>query len=129
MINRSASELLDSDLVSRAKTGDLDAFETLASRHEQRVYSLILVDFIEIRRAQGMSLADAVVEAGLIRFRPILLTAMAVVVGASVILFDPIFQGLAISLMAGNHLDVNQPSGRAGALLHDLRSRAGSVRQ
>jgi multidrug efflux pump subunit AcrB len=63
--------------------------------------SIILVDFIELRMAQGMALADAVVEAGLIRFRPILLTAMAVVVGAVVILFDPIFQGLAISLMAG----------------------------
>ncbi|MCI0537472.1 MAG: efflux RND transporter permease subunit [Verrucomicrobiales bacterium] len=63
--------------------------------------SIILVDFIELRLAQGMSVADAVVEAGLIRFRPIMLTAMAVVVGATVILFDPIFQGLAISLMAG----------------------------
>ena len=63
--------------------------------------SIILVDFIELRLAQGMSLADAVVEAGLIRFRPIMLTALAVVVGATVILFDPIFQGLAISLMAG----------------------------
>ncbi len=63
--------------------------------------SIILVDFIEMRLAQGRSLAEAVVEAGLIRFRPIMLTAMAVVVGAAVILFDPIFQGLAISLMAG----------------------------
>jgi multidrug efflux pump subunit AcrB len=63
--------------------------------------SIILVDFIELRLAQGMALGDAVVEAGLIRFRPILLTALAVVVGATVILFDPIFQGLAISLMAG----------------------------
>jgi len=63
--------------------------------------SIILVDFIEMRLAEGKSLADAVVEAGMIRFRPILLTAMAVVVGAAVILFDPIFQGLAISLMAG----------------------------
>jgi multidrug efflux pump subunit AcrB len=63
--------------------------------------SIILVDFIELRLAQGMPLAEAVVEAGLIRFRPILLTALAVVVGATVILFDPIFQGLAISLMAG----------------------------
>lgn len=63
--------------------------------------SIILVDFIELRIAQGMPLADAVVEAGLIRFRPIMLTAMAVVVSATVILFDPIFQGLAISLMAG----------------------------
>ena len=63
--------------------------------------SIILVDFIELRRSQGMSLADAVVDAGAVRFRPMLLTAAAVVVGASVILFDPIFQGLALSLMAG----------------------------
>jgi multidrug efflux pump subunit AcrB len=51
--------------------------------------------------AEGMPLAEAVVDAGAVRFRPMLLTAMAVVVGAGVILFDPIFQGLAISLMAG----------------------------
>jgi multidrug efflux pump subunit AcrB len=63
--------------------------------------SIILVDFIELRRKQGMPLADAVVDAGAIRFRPMLLTAAAVVAGAFVILFDPIFQGLAISLMAG----------------------------
>ena len=63
--------------------------------------SIILVDFIELRRSHGMSLEDAVVDAGAVRFRPMLLTAAAVVVGASVILFDPIFQGLAISLMAG----------------------------
>ena len=48
-----------------------------------------------------MPLAEAVVDAGAVRFRPMLLTAAAVIVGASVILFDPIFQGLAISLMAG----------------------------
>jgi multidrug efflux pump subunit AcrB len=63
--------------------------------------SIILVDFIEARIAEGMPLADAVVDAGAVRFRPMLLTALAVVVGASVILFDPIFQGLALSLMAG----------------------------
>jgi multidrug efflux pump subunit AcrB len=63
--------------------------------------SIILVDFIELRRAQGVPLEQAVVDAGAVRFRPMLLTAAAVVVGASVILFDPIFQGLAISLMAG----------------------------
>ncbi len=63
--------------------------------------SIILVDFIELRRREGMSLEEAVVDAGAVRFRPMLLTAAAVVVGASVILFDPIFQGLAISLMAG----------------------------
>ncbi|MFA5193116.1 MAG: efflux RND transporter permease subunit [Verrucomicrobiia bacterium] len=63
--------------------------------------SIILVDFIELRLAEGMPLAEAVVDAGAVRFRPMLLTAMAVVVGAAVILADPIFQGLAISLMAG----------------------------
>jgi multidrug efflux pump subunit AcrB len=63
--------------------------------------SIILVDFIELRVSEGMPLAEAVVDAGAVRFRPMMLTAAAVVVGASVILFDPIFQGLAISLMAG----------------------------
>jgi multidrug efflux pump subunit AcrB len=63
--------------------------------------SIILVDFVELRLKQGMPLADAVVDAGAVRFRPMMLTAAAVVVGATVILFDPIFQGLAISLMAG----------------------------
>ncbi len=63
--------------------------------------SIILVDFIEQRLAEGMPLGEAVVDAGAVRFRPMLLTALAVVVGATVILFDPIFHGLAISLMAG----------------------------
>jgi multidrug efflux pump subunit AcrB len=63
--------------------------------------SIILVDFIELRIEQGDQLAKAVVDAGAIRFRPMLLTALAVVIGASVILADPIFQGLAISLMFG----------------------------
>ncbi len=63
--------------------------------------SIILVNFIEQRMQEGMPLAEAVVDAGAVRFRPMLLTALAVVVGASVILFDPIFQGLALSLMAG----------------------------
>jgi multidrug efflux pump subunit AcrB len=63
--------------------------------------SIILVDFIELRVGQGMPLDQAVVDAGAVRFRPMMLTAAAVVVGASVILFDPIFQGLAVSLMAG----------------------------
>jgi multidrug efflux pump subunit AcrB len=63
--------------------------------------SIILVDFIELRLRDGMPLAEAVVDAGAVRFRPMALTAAAVTVGAAVILFDPIFQGLAISLMAG----------------------------
>jgi len=63
--------------------------------------SIILVDFIELRLLEGMPLDQAVIDAGAVRFRPMLLTALAVVVGASVILADPIFQGLAIALMAG----------------------------
>ncbi len=63
--------------------------------------SIILVDFIELRRREGMPLEEAVIDAGAVRFRPMMLTAAAVVVAAAVILFDPIFQGLAISLMAG----------------------------
>jgi len=63
--------------------------------------SSILVDFIELRRADGLPQRAAVIEAGAVRFRPMRLRALAVVVGASVILADPIFQGLAISLMFG----------------------------
>jgi multidrug efflux pump subunit AcrB len=63
--------------------------------------SIILVDFIELRLGEGMALDEAVIDAGAVRFRPMMLTAAAVVAGSSVILFDPIFQGLAIALMAG----------------------------
>ena len=63
--------------------------------------SIILIDFIELRLNQGAPLDEAVIDAGAVRFRPMMLTAAAVVVGAAVILFDPIFQGLAIALMAG----------------------------
>jgi len=63
--------------------------------------SIILVDFIELRLREGMPVDAAVIDAGAVRFRPMMLTAAAVVVGSSVILFDPIFQGLAIALMAG----------------------------
>ena len=54
-----------------------------------------------LRLRDGLPLEEAVIDAGAVRFRPMALTAAAVVVGAGVILFDPIFQGLAISLMAG----------------------------
>ena len=63
--------------------------------------SIILVDFIELRLREGMALDEAVIDAGAVRFRPMMLTAAAVVAGSSVILSDPIFQGLAIALMAG----------------------------
>ena len=63
--------------------------------------SILVVDFIELRRNEGMPLAEAVIDAGAVRLRPVLLTAAGVVVGASVILTDPIFQGLGLSLIAG----------------------------
>ncbi len=63
--------------------------------------SIILVDFVELRLAEGMPMDEAVIDAGAVRFRPMMLTAAAVVAGSAVILFDPIFQGLAIALMAG----------------------------
>lgn len=63
--------------------------------------SILLVEFAKERRAEGIPLMQAVIDAGIVRAKPIILTAAAVVVGAVVILFDPIFQGLAISLMFG----------------------------
>jgi multidrug efflux pump subunit AcrB len=63
--------------------------------------SIILVDFIEFELRNGIPLKQAVVNAGVTRFRPMLLTAAAVVTGSFVMLFDPIFQGLAISLIFG----------------------------
>jgi multidrug efflux pump subunit AcrB len=63
--------------------------------------SVLLIDFINIRLKDGVPLKEAVIESGAVRTTPILLTAGAVVIGAVVILFDPIFQGLAISLVGG----------------------------
>ncbi|NER16812.1 efflux RND transporter permease subunit [Spongiivirga citrea] len=63
--------------------------------------SVLLIDFINLRLAEDVPIKKAVIEAGAVRTTPILLTAGTVVIGAFVILFDPIFQGLAISLMGG----------------------------
>jgi multidrug efflux pump subunit AcrB len=63
--------------------------------------SILLVDFINHARAPGKSMRDVLLEAGRIRFKPILLTALAAMIGAATILMDPIFQGLAISLLFG----------------------------
>jgi multidrug efflux pump subunit AcrB len=63
--------------------------------------SILLVDFIQIQERAGVPLSDAVIKAGAIRTRPILLTAAALMVGAFVIILDPIFQGLAVSLLFG----------------------------
>jgi len=63
--------------------------------------SILLVDFIQLAEARGRPLREAVLEAGAVRFRPIALTAAAVVVGGLVMVLDPIFQGLAVALMSG----------------------------
>lgn len=63
--------------------------------------SVLLIDFIEIRLKEGIPIKQAIIEAGAVRTTPILLTTGAVVIGAVIILFDPIFQGLAISLVFG----------------------------
>jgi multidrug efflux pump subunit AcrB len=63
--------------------------------------SILLVDFIQLAEARGTPLVEAVIEAGAVRFRPIALTAAAVVVGGLVMVLDPIFQGLAVALMSG----------------------------
>ncbi|MDT4742047.1 AcrB/AcrD/AcrF family protein [Bradyrhizobium sp. CCBAU 53351] len=63
--------------------------------------SILLVDFIRHSNADGKSLRDVVLQAGAVRFKPILLTALAAMIGAATILLDPIFQGLAISLLFG----------------------------
>jgi len=66
--------------------------------------SVLLIDFIEARLAAGVELKEAVIQAGAVRFLPIALTAGTVVTGSFVMVFDPIFQGLAISLMMGSLL-------------------------
>jgi multidrug efflux pump subunit AcrB len=63
--------------------------------------SILLVDFIELSLERGMTLRESVLEAGAVRFRPIALTAAAVIVGGAVMVLDPIFQGLAVALMSG----------------------------
>jgi len=63
--------------------------------------SILLVDFIRHARTPDKPFRDVLLEAGAVRFKPILLTALAAIIGAAVILFDPIFQGLAISLLFG----------------------------
>ena len=64
--------------------------------------SILLIDFIDIRLKQGVPLKQAIIESGAVRTTPIILTAGSVVLGAFVMLFDPIFQGLAISLIGGS---------------------------
>lgn len=64
--------------------------------------SLLIVDFIREQRAQGIPLEQAVQEAGALRLRPILLTTLAIALGTAIMVSDPVFGGLAISLIAGS---------------------------
>lgn len=63
--------------------------------------SILVIDFAEMKMRQGMGVREALIEGGAVRFRPMLLTALAVVVGSSVMLMDPIFQGMALALISG----------------------------
>jgi multidrug efflux pump subunit AcrB len=90
--------------------------------------SIILVDFIELQLGEGVPLKEAIVQAGIIRFRPMLLTAAAVVVGSSVILFDPIFQGMAISLMAGEVAATLLSRTMVPVLYYEYKVRTGQTR-
>jgi multidrug efflux pump subunit AcrB len=63
--------------------------------------SILLIDFVQMEWRDCGGLRDALIKGGAVRFRPIALTAAAVVVGSFVMLFDPIFQGLAIAMMFG----------------------------
>ena len=89
--------------------------------------SIILVDFIELRLKEGMPLEEAVVDAGAVRFRPMALTAAAVIVGSAVILFDPIFQGLAVALMAGEVASLLLSRAAVPVFCYLLRRRQGAI--
>ena len=87
--------------------------------------SILLVDFIQLAEERGASVAEAVIEAGCVRFRPIALTAAAVVVGGLVMVLDPIFQGLAVALMSGAVVATLLTMVVVPLLYWELRRRAG----
>ena len=89
--------------------------------------SILLVDFIQLAEARGRSLREAVIEAGAVRFRPIALTAAAVVVGGLVMVLDPIFQGLAVALMSGAIVATVLTMVVVPILYWELRRRAPTV--
>lgn len=91
--------------------------------------SILVVDFIELRRREGMPLAEAVVDAGAVRLRPVLLTAGGVIIGASVILADPIFQGLGLSLIAGGVASTFLSWPAVPVLYYMLNERKAKVQQ
>ncbi len=89
--------------------------------------SILLVDFIQLAEERGTSLAEAVIEAGTVRFRPIALTAAAVVAGGLVMVLDPIFQGLAVALMSGAVVATGLTMVIVPLLYWELRRRRGEV--
>jgi multidrug efflux pump subunit AcrB len=89
--------------------------------------SILLVDFIQLAEARGRPLKDAVLEAGAVRFRPIALTAAAVVIGGIVMVLDPIFQGLAVALMSGAIVATLLTMVVVPLLYWELRSREGAA--
>jgi len=85
--------------------------------------SIILVDFILMRKKEGAPLKDSIIEAGAVRLRPIVLTAAAAMVGSAVILLDPIFQGLAISILFGVFASTTLTLGVIPVLYYMLEKR------
>jgi multidrug efflux pump subunit AcrB len=91
--------------------------------------SILLVDFIQLEEGRARSLRDAVLTAGAVRFRPIALTAAAVVVGGVVMVLDPIFQGLAVALISGAMVATGLTMVVVPLLYWELRRRQEAVRQ
>ncbi len=89
--------------------------------------SVLLVDFIERAQAEGEGLGAAVIEAGVVRFRPIALTAAAVVIGGFVMVLDPIFQGLAVALIGGAVVSTALTMMVVPLLYWELRKPAGGA--
>lgn len=85
--------------------------------------SVLLIDFIDIRIKEGCPLKQAIIEAGAVRTTPILLTAGAVVIGTVIILFDPGFQGLAISHGRNNHFDILNVTCSTAALFQAAKEK------
>jgi multidrug efflux pump subunit AcrB len=89
--------------------------------------SILLVDFIQLAEERGRTLREAVLEAGAVRFRPIALTAAAVVVGGLVMVLDPIFQGLAVALISGAIVATGLTMVVVPLLYWELRRRSGTI--
>ncbi|MES2125503.1 MAG: efflux RND transporter permease subunit [Gemmatimonadota bacterium] len=90
--------------------------------------SILLVDFIQLAESRGRPLREAVIESGAVRFRPIALTAAAVIIGGMVMVLDPIFQGLAVALMSGAIVATLLTMVVVPLLYWELRRREGTAK-